>query len=168
MIIRLLVAATFALAAMPVLAQDRLGGFDGSVAGEPRAWHVLDIDGEASAGWYDQGMIVQVEVFGFPRADSIADVVGAIDFTLTLMGGSLAPAGASLTYYADGTRQLFLAEEDEIQVTLDEARRDGDRLHLRGTIEAEVFRVVNLFREELDRDNGRAVAARFDLVLDAR
>lgn len=157
-----------ALAAAPAAAQQRVGGFSGTLDGEPREWHILDLRGQTSAGWYDNGGMAQVEVFGFPRPDSATDAVGGLEFSITLMGAGLVPMGASMTYYADGTRQLYLNVEEEPEVRITSARVEGRQLHLSGEISGEVFRVIHLFREEVDEDDSRAITARFDLVLDVR
>jgi len=149
--------------ALPLAAQE----ISGAVDGDPRTWHVGQVDGAPSAGWYDHGMMAQVEIFGFPGAGAGGDVFGALEISLSLMSDTV--VGVSVVYYADGTRQLYTTDdEDSVQLTLAEVRSEGDTLHLRGSLEAELFRMESLFSEELDRDDSRTVAASFEMALEAR
>lgn len=168
---RLLPATVLALGlcAVPAAAQERLGAFSGSVDGAAHTWHVLAMDGEPSAGWYDHGMMAQVEIFGYPRADSLADVTGALEIGLTLMGETPALVGASVVYYGEGVRGLYIPESEEaVEVDLTGVRQEGERLHLSGTVAAEVFRLVSLATEEIDPEDGHRIAAEFELTLDLR
>lgn len=154
------------LGAFPAWAQDPVGSFTGTVDGEAREWHLLAMDGEATSGWHDHGMFTQVEIFGFPQADSVADVTGALEISISLAGGASRVVGASVVYYSGGVSELYMPEDDEASVDLAEVRIEDDRLHLSGTLEADVFRVVNLMREELDPGDRHRITAGFDLVLD--
>lgn len=162
-------ALCLGLMGAPLAAQDRLDGFAGTVDGEARDWHVLVLDGEASGKFHDFGGMLQVEVFGFPRADSVSDIAGALEIGMTLMGADPHLADATLVYFREGVGTLFVPEDDaDIQVTLTEARVEGEALHLAGRLEAEVFRMVRLATEELDLDDGHRVTAEFDLTLPLR
>ena len=155
-------ALALSLAALPALADS----FSGSVDGEARTWHVLEVDGTASAAWSD-GFIRQVELFGFPQPGDAGDITGALEISLSLTGEVV--AGASVVYYAEGTRGLYTTDDEEaIRVSLSELRAEGDLLHLGGTLEAELFRMVSRATEELDHDDSRRVAASFELTVQAR
>lgn len=162
-------ALGLALGLAPAAAQDRLDGFSGTVDGEARDWHVLVLDGEPSGKSYQFGGMLQVELFGFPRADSISDVAGALEIGMTLTGADPRLADATLVYFREGVGTLFVPEDDaDIRVTLTEARVEGTELHLAGRLEGEVFRMVRLATEELDLADGHRITAEFDLTLPLR
>ena len=159
------VVLALGLLALPLpLMADTLSG---SVDGAAQEWHLLPVDGRPSGGWSDFGGITQVEIFGFPRADSTSDVTGALEISLTLMGNSA--AGVSVVYYGGGVSGLYtIHDEDEIRVSLSEVRVEGETLHLSGKVETEVFRMASIVSEELDPDDSHAVSASFDLALPQR
>lgn len=163
---RRLTAFALSLASLPLALAAAAGPFSGTVDGEARSWHVLQVDGAPSAGFSD-GWMTQVEIFGFPQPGDAGNVTGALEISLSLMNDAV--AGVSVVYYAEGTRGLYTTDdEDAVQVTVTELRSEGDTLHLQGTVEAELYRMASLFSEELDYDDSLAVTARFDLTLEAR
>lgn len=145
-------------------AQDLRGEMAGSVDGVAQDWHLHAVDGESPSNWSEFGGMVQVQIFGFPRHDSLSDVTGALEISLTLVGSQ--PADATVVFYGDGVRGLYLPDDEAmLDISLTEVRIEGETLHLSGSIEAEVFRMVSMVTEELDTDDSRSVVARFDVVL---
>lgn len=164
----LIPTATVALAIASLPPAVSAASLVGSVAGEPREWHVNDVDGESSAKWYDFGGFSQVEIFAFPQPENVRDVSGALSLTLSFMGEPPQVAGASVVYHAGGFSDVFTVDEDEIEVTMREATVEDGVLRLSGTVAAEVFRAESAFSDTLDRDDSLAVTADFDLVLEAQ
>lgn len=163
---RFLPAFALSLAVLPLALPAAADSFSGTVDGAPRNWHVLEVDGVPSAGFHG-GWMTQVEIFGFPQADDSGDVTGALELSLSLMNETV--SGVSVVYYAGGTRQLYTTDdEDAVRVTLTEVRDEGETLHLRGSLEAELYRMKSLFSEELDHDDSRLVVASFALTLPQR
>lgn len=163
--------ATLALSIAPASAQSVLGSFSGTVGGEAREWHVLDMDGDPGASWNQTGPLVQATIFGFPEAGNLARVSGAVEISLTLSGQTdLALLSGYVTYYADGVRQLYVPEDDmaDVRVTLTDARIEDERLHLTGAVEADLQRMVSIATETLDPDDRIQVIADLDLVLEAQ
>lgn len=164
----LIPVATVALAVTSLPSPALATSLVGSVAGEPREWHVNDVDGELSAKWYDFGGFSQVEIFAFPQPENVRDITGALSLTLSLMGDPPQFAGASLVYHAGGFSDVYTVDEGEIEVTMQEAEMDAGVLRLSGTVAAEVFRAESAFGGELDRDDSLAISAEFDLTLEAQ
>ena len=164
-------AALSALLALPLAAPLAAETFSGTVNGEARDWH-LEVDGESGTAWHAMGMFTQATIFGFPDPGNPGDVTGALELSLTLRGpdDALTPMAGYATYYAEGWRQLYVsADEDaDITVTLHAARIEGETLHLAGTVEADLQRLVDITTEELDPDDRLQITVSFDLALPAQ
>lgn len=157
-------AALLIGSALGAAAQDLQGDMSGSVDGVAQEWHLLAVDGDNPSNWSELGGMAQVQIIGFPRHDSVSDVTGALEISLSLMGSQV--ADATIVYYGDGVRGLYLPDHDAmVDVSLSEVRIEGETLHLSGSIEAEVFRMVSMATEELDPDDAHSIAARFELSL---
>lgn len=168
--IRAAALAAAALWATPVVAQDVTGAIEGTLNGTPHSWHVLVENGESNSSWMDMGGILMVSVFGHADRTSLLDGTDALNVTLTLMQreGGPVPIEVEVLHYAGASMTLYANDIDSAppaDLALERIAVEGEDLHVKGRVTAQVFRVVDLAEMSFDESDRIEVVASFEAVL---
>ncbi len=166
------IALAFVLATVPAVTQAG-GSLSGTVDGTAQEWHLHTADGLPSARWEDENGSVMVRIRAFPDPGGPADDLpeGTLEIDLLFMGGRQVVRYLHVILHGPpGTLHANDAQNEigESRFVREELRRDGDRLHLSGRLEAELFAIPRPGSTRFDTSDRRNLTADIDLTLEPR
>ena len=164
--LRILMAAIFALHVGVALAEESIGTIEGTLDGEQRTWIVYADDGDSD--WTGGGDFPALGIVGHVEGTDSNDFARAIDigFNVYLKQQPLEFQDPHVNYFDTSILDGYFSSPDTepAQFTITSLQVIGDKLAIKGTFTSKLYFSNNMGRN-LDMSKSKSVTGTYDVTL---
>ncbi len=164
--LRILMAAVFALHAGTSWSEEAIGTLKGTLDGQKRTWIVYADDGDSN--WTGGDDFPGLGIVGHAEGTDSNDFAGAIDigFNVYLKQQPLEFQSPHVNYYETSILDAYfsLPDTEPAQFTITSIQVIGDKLAIKGTFTAKLYYSNNMGRD-VDMSKSKSVTGTYDVTL---